>query len=118
MSDWIIFESLFIFAVWMQRKHRWAIFGQAMSGKYTVGGSVRAGSQAFQYTAANDGTVSAVSGVGSPTTGGGGPSPSGTGNTSGAPANPYTGQLYQPPGSGLGWIWDGHSWKALTEAPS
>lgn len=50
MSNWIIFESLFVFAVWMQRKGRWAIFGQAMSGKYTVGGSVRAGSQAYQYS--------------------------------------------------------------------
>ena len=74
MSDWIIFESLFVFAVWMQRKHRWRIFGEAMSGKYTVAGSVRAGSQAYGYTTGNDGNVQSIAGSG-------GPSPGGTPNS-------------------------------------
>jgi hypothetical protein len=105
MSDWIIFESLFVFAVWMQRKHRWVIFGQAMAGKYTVAGSVRAGSQAFQYSPSNDGTVQAAgsgSGGSSGSSGAGGypPIPSISGGPLGQPGsglNPIN-PNYVPPG--------------------
>lgn len=68
MSNLIVFESLFVFVVWMQRKGRWKIFWDAAGGKYTVAGSARSGSQVFSYTPANDGSVQA-SGASTPATG-------------------------------------------------
>lgn len=93
MSNLIVFEALFVFAVWMQRKgKRWKILWQAAGGQYTVGGSVRAGQPAFQYTSGNDGTVI-------PTTSGG-PSSGSTQPSNQPPAvqpNPLPPQFGGPP---------------------
>jgi hypothetical protein len=47
VSSWIVFESIFVFAVWMQRKGRWAAFLKAASGQVVVGGTDRSGSVAY-----------------------------------------------------------------------
>lgn len=57
MSDYIIFEALSVFAIWMQRKHRWKIFWEAASGKYTVAGAPNAASPAFSQAPQGNGFV-------------------------------------------------------------
>lgn len=36
MSDYIMFVSIALFAVYMQRQNRWSGFAGAMSGKYKI----------------------------------------------------------------------------------
>lgn len=61
MSNWIVFESLAVFIIWMQRKGRWAAFLNAASGQVTVAGSDRAGNLA--YTEDNKGKVTPNAGT-------------------------------------------------------
>jgi hypothetical protein len=51
MSNWIIFESIAVFVIWMQRKGRWAAFLSAASGQVVVGGTDRSGNLAYSEDA-------------------------------------------------------------------
>jgi hypothetical protein len=95
MSNWIIFESIAVFAIWMQRKGRWAAFRNAASGQVCVMGSDRAGVAAYSEDSTGKvepiaGTTAAgvqggqgVSGSGGSTSQGGGGVTFGPGGNSG-----------------------------------
>ncbi len=83
MSNLIVFESLAVFAIWMQRKGRWSAFLAGLTGTVVVAGAGRAGTSPA-YTEDKNGVIhstGAVAGTsgGSSSTGSGSQPPAGSG---------------------------------------